>query len=236
MHPLAIKAIEDVQAAGIIVDPVRDFERLRTVQDLATATVAAIDEATTRCLLVPCRGVGDVVLYRPSIGARAFMRAASSWFAGDPVMSDFAILYVLAHSNKPESSMWPYHGNREAFARVVIEWAGDKRVAYADAIAAARKLLQDEERGGPSNPSHVPAWGRIVERLCQEYGRTPDDWIWRTPEAQVAAVLDALALRQEEAARAAGGAVAVDGYWFSSLMRLKDYIAQWIREAQNDKA
>lgn len=236
MHPLAIKAIEDVQAAGIIVDPVRDFERLRTVQDLATATVAAIDEATTRCLIVPCRGVGDVVLFRPSIGARAFMREASAWFRGDAVMSDFAVLYVLAHSNAPDVHIWPYHGNREAFASAVATWAGSKRVAFADATRAARELLADEERAGPSNPAQVPAWGRIIERLCAEYGRAPDDWLWRTPEGQVAAVLDALALKQEEAARASGAGVAVDGYWFTSLMRLKDYVAAWIKEAQSDAA
>jgi len=229
MNPKLKSILEALKRDGLDPDPLLDWDALGRLaaacNDLTNPPPTPEEDA----LLHPAIRVGNVVLYRPSIGARWFLaERVSEWIAADDPLMLAAVAYVLAHARDPvvlwrcssrtelvsEAAAWirGVSAAAEELDRAVSEILAPKRVAPApDAVETPRR----------------PISGATLECLAAEYGIAPEDAVWRHQEAEIVILAHE---RHERKIAEAGGASNPDGQRVQALVAVQRAEAE-LREA-----
>jgi hypothetical protein len=237
-------ALYELKNEGVTLDPIEDLEHIVTLHTLALAISAPRALPGEAALLRPALCIGNVTLYRLSLGARRFLAdVVDAWFPRDSHMQDLSYAYAMAIGHEPEK-LWAVQSDRRAFRDAVRAWEKTVGVPF-DQLAGAVRAFLDEERSEPG-PTPGPAqyraalatldrwrplpepyltecqaalvalrveqeaepvrYGPNIARLSRECGRSPEDLLWRTSEAELELLLSHLRENQDAEERAVTGA------------------------------
>lgn len=242
---LALKsALYELKNEGVILDPIDDLEHIVTLHTLALAISAPRCNPGEAAAFRPALRVGNVTLYRLSLGARRFLiDVVDGWFPGDTHLQDLSYAYAMAIGREPEK-LWSLQSDRRAFLHAVRAWEKTVGVSFEQLAVAIRGFLEDvrvESRPKDGLPQYRAAfatldgwkplpepyrtecqaalvarqveedatpvgYGQNIARLAQEYGRRPEDLLWRTPEAELDLLLYEMRQKQDAEERAVTGA------------------------------
>ena len=146
----------------------------------------------------------------------AFEKAMHAWERTVAVSQDELIqaLRRFLDTNAPARSATPGPAALDAAMSLLDAWRPIpepyKTVCQAGIMAMR---VERESSGEPFGP--------VIAALIEEYGRTPEDWLWRTPENEIEMLLDAKREKKETKARIESGAA--DGRFLRAHKAFWDY-------------
>jgi len=242
---------------GVRLDPVEDLAVIDNIIHLAEKVDTAGNAWRTRHLLNPAVTIGDITLRHLSLGAQSFFRdRVAEWFPGDDFIQNLSLAYCMAHTGTP-MALWRFNEDPAGWKKAVKKWARTIGVDYLSLLDALA-LFEDREeermeailkkrKGTKADegllfPARSYDYGALLEILCNEYGRTPEEWLWQTSIDEVEMLFTALRERKEAEARAgrkpSGGMRAVapdpDSSHIQWLGRFLDYVRE-VGEARQEE-
>lgn len=189
MNPLARDTLKRLQReAGAQLDPVDDYELIREFVDLARETWEADATPGMRAAKDPCRQIGNVLVWRLSIGARSFFDEQVHPLYGDTAMGDLAFVWVMAHSRDPET-LWQLRGDPKGIRRAIKKWKrtvavpADVLFSQVEEFQRITETLEDQD--GPEEERPVPDFTEAMRGLTKETGRSIEELTWNTPEEEI---------------------------------------------------
>lgn len=197
MNPKFKSTLDRMAADGLCPDMVEDWDALLRLHELAESITNPPADPNESALLNPAIRVGNVTVYRPSIGARWFIaERALDWFGPEDPLWLPAVGFVLAHSREPEvlwrcSTRAALEAEAAAWVRGVGATDGQLAVAVREAMGAG-----DDEPKADAGPATAvkhrrnPIHGAILERLASEHGLSPETAVWRMQEAEIGVLWD----------------------------------------------
>jgi len=195
INPNAQKAIHRLKNDfGISLDPVDDFDTITELNKLGEQCQISIDPDERKKLLsLPIR-CGDVDLYRPTFGALFWIEDyATEFFADDPLIADVAVLYALAHANRPE--VFDALSERSVAHSVVKKWAKSVNVTVGQAEDALSEIFPDKDQEETKESSIAG----FFEVLMNSYpGSTVEYWMWTEPIDRIETLMEQAAERATE--------------------------------------
>jgi hypothetical protein len=251
MTALLKSALRQLQGDGIQLDPVADLEHLVKLYELARSVQNIPAPPEQIALLRPAAAVGDLTLYRLSLGAEMFLRdcVLEWWPEGD--FQNLAVVFLLAHARTPEvfwdcvaerRHWWQWRSGQATFRARVERWAARQGATREELLRAANEFLDVGPRAPePKRREDEPAsenLGWLIEMLVREYGHDAEHWLWHATTEEVRYLLDARAARAEREARAASGrgkAPDPDDRFIRALHAFKSYVAR-VREEKKGPA
>jgi hypothetical protein len=204
-NPKYSALLSALRAEGLIPDPDLDFSFLVELYRLSLDLVSPRPSREVACLLYPAVRVGNVLLYRPSIGLQWFLRDRGlRWFPKEDPLAPLMLAFCLAHARLPEA-LWGF-ADRDAMAAEVVAWGGGVGCSLEELDEACVRLFEGERPApAPAAPDGVPAVppprspvdAATLEQFCLDYGVLPEDAIWRRPAVEVELLAQAAATRRE---------------------------------------
>ena len=251
MHPAAARVVRQAIAAGGKIDPIAHFDDLVTLDRLAREQQCPSLAEKLHILDQPVL-VGEIALYRLSWAAWEWVEQVASWLGDEPI-AEMVVPFAMAQarSKAPLAAA----ADERAARRVLEAWARSLTCSLEALLLACSSLLPEPpaddtkrkakaaegcESGGygplltRSDPaaSDEGGYGPILARLMQEFGQSPDYWLFEVSFDTVSALMSALSSQDNAARRAAKkGAPADPRSWevrnFNAFRRFsKDFIAK----------
>jgi DNA-binding PucR family transcriptional regulator len=251
MHPLAQKAVRWIVAQGLTFEIPRDFSDLQRLDAMARLADEIEQQWNTARAFETRITVGNVTLFRLSIGAGDFYAEhVAPYLEPDDRWSEVVCLaWTMAGANDPKRNLLPYARRPDAIMEAVVEWRKglsatpeelDRSVAR---LVRAQAVNADLARLAPSKERPVGAdsgGSQIAALLAKNFGRDPDWWYWEAPDSLVDEMLTALDSYDAQTRRASSDSVVVDpsARWVrarTALGKLAAEIAEKIRARQAQK-
>lgn len=126
--------------------------------------------------------VGNVKLYRPTMGALEYSRETAGWFAADDRLRVAFNAWTLVYARRPQV-LCRVHTQRQA-ETILLEWiktVGVTTEELADASVAAWQGFPAPVTVTLESDSDLLAW---AVQMVQQYGGEVDGWIWHTTAAK----------------------------------------------------
>jgi hypothetical protein len=201
MGTLFEEACREIQASGVTFSIPADLPALKRLEGLAAQVSGRGFPDASGALLSPTLRVGNVTLYRLTLGAEAFLRdevlpwledESARWF-------DLATGFVFAHANHPQA-LALFAGKKAEFIRHLRAWertldvtAQQLGAAVDTFMAAEREAVRwaAEDSDEESEVGKAAGYGPMLEVLVREYGQTSHYWLWVAPMAEVDSLLGA---------------------------------------------
>lgn len=162
--------------------------------DRVAARIEQPDEPEERDILsLPVRA-GNVLLYKLSLGAAAWIEErAAKWFEDKPVFGDLAVAFASAHSKEPEVLQAIIE--RSEAVNSITKWKRTIGCDYESLMNGVQKILPEVD--DTTNTGGKAAYGPIIAMLQREYGATPDYWLWDADPDTIESMLDDMEIRAE---------------------------------------
>lgn len=164
------------------------FPRDMQMQDLAYAYCMAV-------------GHEPEILWAVQSDRRAFEKCVRKWEKTVGVSYDTLRLAIQSFIDEEKAGQVTHTSPNDYRAAIdLLDRWKPMAESYKMECNASLIAMQAERN------TEASLYGKTIEVLVQEYGRTPEDWIWRTPETEVEILLSARNERLEAEARAVKGA------------------------------
>ena len=194
------KHVQDAEREfGVKFDAIEDFPVLLDCYRLAEVITGAGSQFPVR----PSVELGGVLFHRFSIGAAEWFASVAPWFEGQDALHLMAMAYALAGSRTPVESLWPYANDRARLMEQLAKFRKHLGCTPGELAAGLRAFLEEEraqpmpgDEDAPQGESVNSGYGQLIDLLLSEYGGTPEQWLWKTPRAEVMDLLKQIATRQ----------------------------------------
>lgn len=221
MNPLVATTLRQMQAEGIAFRLPEDFDDLLELERLANESTRRTVSPEYHALLQPELQYGGVILRRLSIGAAEFLdEVVHPWFPQGGYEWQLSVWYCMAFAACP-AQLWRQSHSRRAWLTGVTRWARSIDASFETMTAAVDAFL--------AKPDHPEAagetasdYGWAIERLCAEYGQTPDYWVWQASTDTVSLLL--LRLVERETAKGETDANSHHARWLFRFYQKRDEI------------
>jgi hypothetical protein len=183
MNPLARQHMDAAQRQNSIrFDVVADADALAEIMTLAdAATKAEADEAP---ILRKSVRIGGITFFRLSHGAGEWFATVADGMGKDTLYCG-ALAFACAHSPNPYA-LWDAP-DAETARPLVKEWMKGIGCPLDELFSSLTAFLSEGRPSplpGDAPPSEEAStathWGAALDLLCYTYGRSPEDWLWRT--------------------------------------------------------
>jgi len=218
MHPLAESSVQQLKSQGLRLELLRDFDDLCKLNDLASGVTDSEPAREWVRKMTPAVPLGNVCLYRLTLGAEDFVQWAIEWYR-----DDVSVAFVMSLSNSPEK-LWRIN-SKAAFLRALLIWKAKANFTRREmneamlSMQQAEKSIENEQKRVDKSGNY----GWLVEGLCAEHGMGPEYWIWKAPMEMVQMMATAYVARKEREARAAGGKTNPDSEYAARLYRFRTF-------------
>lgn len=168
------------KANGIRFDPILDWADLADIVALGDACMRAESEPP---LIRPSVSIGSLTFYRLSYGALEWFNTVGEKLGSENLYAG-ALAYASHHAKTP-AALWESPDERTA-KKAVKDFMRGIGCTVEELFTELAAFLNEGRSKGlpgdkPSDPSKEPSgWGAALDILCNTYGRSPEDWLWRT--------------------------------------------------------
>lgn len=148
-------ALIELKNEGVLLDPIADLEHILTLDKLALNISCPRNSPGESAALRPALCVGNLTLYRLSLGARRFLvDVVEEWFRDDMATQDLAYAYCMDIGRSPEL-LWEIQQDRQKFKKRLHAWEKTVGVSFDDLRRALKAFLHEDNnlpgtKGGPS--------------------------------------------------------------------------------------
>ena len=212
LNPLLRKRLEKhkVQNPALTVDPIRHWDRLQRLNDLAEQISNPGARSKPDIWTGVGVKVGNVGLHQLSLGAYLWAtEQAIKWFKDGSFWQDMAIVYAMAYTRRP-SHLRRIRSKGECKAALKM-WMRNCSATSNELVDAVQTLCgeQEADTGTGEGESVQEEYGPTIALLCREYHGNPEYWMWKANIEQVKSLLleyDAKIRAENKAQSAANGA------------------------------
>jgi hypothetical protein len=207
MNPRFKATLEALAREALAPDPLLDWDLLARLASAAEDCTNPPPTEHESAILRPCVRAGNALLHRLTIGARWFLaEQAQAWFEPEDPAWAAALAFICAHAREPEI-LWRCM-DRDALIRESTAWIRGVGATPEELDAALTQIIKGDQpesdlpAKGATRP-RAPITGAALEQLASEYGITPENAVWKRPEAEMAILVQELAARKDRESKGA---------------------------------